>query len=303
VKGRWRWIIGGLLFASTVINYIDRQTLSVLGPHLKTEFHWSNQDFALIVIAFRVAYAVMQTVSGRFVDRLGTRKGLTLSVVWYSCAAMLTSLAGGLASFCGFRFLLGAGEAANWPAATKAVGEWFPRRERGLAVALFDSGSSIGAAVAPVLVLFLIGHFGDWRWAFVLTGCLGFLWLVAWRRYYHPPETHPYVSEAERRMILDDHAGCLVGDVVALAELLAHLRQAETQDGLGGIRRLGLARLGGALGGLVLGGFVELADLDLEGHLLALAQDHDRDGGVEGRLGDDARQMAHLVDVLAVEFE
>jgi hypothetical protein len=130
-----RWWIGALLFASTVINYIDRQTLSVLGPHLKTEFHWSNQDFALIVIAFRVAYAVMQTVSGRFVDRLGTRKGLTLSVVWYSCAAMLTSLAGGLASFCGFRFLLGAGEAANWPAATKAVGEWFPRRERGLAVA------------------------------------------------------------------------------------------------------------------------------------------------------------------------
>ena len=119
---------------------------------------------------------------------------------------MLTSLASGLASFCGFRFLLGAGEAANWPAATKAVSEWFPRRERGLAVALFDSGSSIGAAIAPALVLFLIGHFGDWRWAFVITGCLGFLWLVAWRRFYHPPETHPYVSEAERRMILEDRA-------------------------------------------------------------------------------------------------
>lgn len=206
MKLGWRWIIGGLLFASTVINYIDRQTLSVLGPHLKTEFHWSNQDFALIVIAFRVAYAVMQTVSGRLVDRLGTRKGLSLAVAFYSCAAMLTSFASGLRSFCAFRFLLGAGEAANWPAATKAVGEWFPRRERGLAVALFDSGSSIGAAVAPALVLFLIGHFGDWRWAFVLTGCLGFLWLVAWRRFYHPPETHPYVSEAERRMILDDRA-------------------------------------------------------------------------------------------------
>ena len=206
MRHRWRWIIGGLLFASTVINYIDRQTLSVLGPHLKTEFHWSNQDFALIVIAFRVAYAVMQTVAGRFVDRLGTRKGLSFSVAWYSCAAMLTSLASGLGSFCAFRFLLGAGEAANWPAATKAVGEWFPRRERGLAVALFDSGSSIGAAIAPALVLFLIGHFGSWRWAFVITGCLGFLWLVAWRRFYHPPETHPYVSEAERRMILDDRA-------------------------------------------------------------------------------------------------
>ncbi|HEY6552193.1 MAG TPA: MFS transporter [Vicinamibacteria bacterium] len=215
MSGRWRWVIGGLLFASTVINYIDRQTLSVLGPLLKTEFQWSNQDFALIIIAFRVAYAVMQTVSGRLVDRLGTRKGLSLAVIWYSCAAMLTSLSTGLLSFCGFRFLLGAGEAANWPAATKAVSEWFPRRERGWAVALFDSGSSIGAAIAPALVLFLIGHFGDWRWAFVITGALGFLWLAAWRRYYHPPETHPYVSAAERSMILEDRAAEQADDVAA----------------------------------------------------------------------------------------
>jgi len=225
VRGHWRWAIGGLLFASTVINYIDRQTLSVLGPLLKTEFQWSNQDFALIVIAFRVAYAVMQTVSGRLVDRLGTRNGLSLAVVWYSVAAMLTSFASGLLSFCGFRFLLGAGEAANWPAATKAVSEWFPRRERGWAVALFDSGSSIGAAIAPALVLFLIGHFGDWRWAFVITGCLGFLWLAAWRRFYHPPETHPYVSEAERRMILEDRAAERAEEAVPTAaapeELLA----------------------------------------------------------------------------------
>lgn len=206
MRGRWRWAIGGLLFASTVINYIDRQTLSVLAPHLKTEFRWSNQDFALIVIAFRVAYAVMQTVSGRLVDRLGTRNGLSLAVLWYSCAAMLTSFANGLSSFRTFRFLLGAGEAANWPAATKAVSEWFPRRERAWAVALFDSGSSVGAAIAPALVLFLMGRFGGWRWAFVLTGCLGFVWLFAWRRFYYPPETHPYVSEAERRMIFEDRA-------------------------------------------------------------------------------------------------
>jgi MFS transporter, ACS family, hexuronate transporter len=215
MKGRWRWAIGGLLFASTVINYVDRQTLNVLGPLLKVQFHWSNQDFALIIIAFRIAYAVMQTVSGRLVDRLGTRRGLSLAVIWYSVAAMLTSLSSGLLSFCGFRFLLGAGEAANWPAATKAVSEWFPRRERGWAVALFDSGSSIGAAIAPALVLYLIGHFGDWRWAFVITGCLGFLWLFAWRRLYHPPETHPYVSEAERRMILEDRALEQADDAVA----------------------------------------------------------------------------------------
>jgi len=206
VSGRWRWAIGGLLFASTVVNYVDRQTLSVLAPSLKVEFHWSNQDFALIVIAFRVAYAIMQTVGGRVIDHLGTRNGLSLAVLWYSAAAMLTSFANGLGSFCAFRFLLGAGEAANWPAATKAVSEWFPRRERGWAVALFDSGSSIGAAIAPVLVLFLIGRFGGWRWAFVLTGVLGLLWLAAWRRFYYPPESHPYVTEEERRMIAADHA-------------------------------------------------------------------------------------------------
>jgi ACS family hexuronate transporter-like MFS transporter len=214
MKGRWRWAIGGVLFASTVINYVDRQTLSVLAPHLKTEFHWSNQDFALIIIAFRVAYAVMQTVSGRLIDRLGTRNGLSLAVLWYSVAAMATSFASGLWSFCAFRFLLGAGEAANWPAATKAVSEWFPRRERGWAVALFDSGSSIGAAIAPALVLFLMGRFGGWRPAFVLTGCLGFLWLAVWRRTYHPPETHPHVGAQERQMILDDRKAELADEKV-----------------------------------------------------------------------------------------
>ena len=204
--GRYRWWIGGLLFASTVINYLDRQTLSVLGPHLKDEFRWNNQDFALIVIAFRVAYAVMQTVSGRLVDRLGTRNGLSFAVLFYSVAAMLTSFASGLRSFCFFRFLLGAGEAANWPAATKAVSEWFPRRERGWAVALFDSGSSVGAAVAPLLVVFLLGRLGDWRPAFLVVGSLGFLWLVAWRLSYHPPESHPRVAAAEREAILADRA-------------------------------------------------------------------------------------------------
>jgi ACS family hexuronate transporter-like MFS transporter len=206
VRGRHRWWIGGLLFASTVINYIDRQTLSVLGPTLKTEFTWTNQDFALVIIAFRMAYAVTQTLAGRLLDRLGTRNGLTISVLWYSTIACLTSLATGLRSFCAFRFLLGAGEAANWPGATKAVSEWFPRRERGWAVALFDSGSSVGAAVAPALVLFLVVRFGGWRPAFLLTGLLGFLWVAVWRRNYHPPETHPAVSEDERRMILADHA-------------------------------------------------------------------------------------------------
>lgn len=199
-----RWWIGGLLFASTVINYLDRQTLSVLAPYLKQQYQWNNQNFAVIVIAFRVAYSIGQTLAGHLIDRIGTRKGLTITVIWYSIAAMLTSLAGGLRSFAFFRFLLGAGESANWPAATKAVAEWFPKKERGWAVALFDSGSSIGGAIAPVLVIGLYKFFGGWQPAFIIIGTLGFLWLGAWRILYHPPESHPRISEAEREMILRD---------------------------------------------------------------------------------------------------
>src|SRR5579883_1660606 len=171
-----RWWIGGLLFASTVINYVDRQTLSVLAPVLEAEYHWTNRDYALILIAFRISYAVVQLVGGRMVDLLGTRLGLGLAVAWYSMMAMLTSLASGLVSFCAFRFLLGAGEAANWPGATKAVSEWFPRQESGWAVALFDSGSAIGGAVAPFLVFWAYYQFHSWRPVFVLTGALGLLW-------------------------------------------------------------------------------------------------------------------------------
>jgi ACS family hexuronate transporter-like MFS transporter len=192
-----RWYIGGLLFLSTVINYIDRQTLSTLAPFLKHEYQWTNTDFAYVLIAFRVAYTIFQSVSGRVIDKLGTRRGLSVSVTFYSTVASLTSLAHGLVGFGAFRFLLGAGEAANWPGATKAVSEWFPARERGWAVALFDSGSSIGGAVAPFLVLFLYRSFGSWRPAFLITGLLGFLWLIAWRKLYHPPETHPRLSPEE----------------------------------------------------------------------------------------------------------
>lgn len=199
-----RWRIVAILFLSTVINYIDRQTLSVLAPLLKTEHGWNNEDFGVIIIAFRIAYTIGQAVSGRFIDRFGTRQGLTITVAWYSLVAMATSMATGLRSFCAFRFALGVGESANWPGATKAVSEWFPRKERALAVAIFDSGSSIGAAVAPALVLGIYHYFGGWRAAFLFTGTLGFLWLILWRRYYHPPEESPWVNAEERAMILQD---------------------------------------------------------------------------------------------------
>jgi ACS family hexuronate transporter-like MFS transporter len=197
-----RWYIGGLLCLSTVINYIDRQTLSVLAPYLKIDYQWTNSDFAMVLIAFRVAYALGQTLAGRVIDRLGTRDGLSLSVVWYSAAAIATSMAGGLKSFAAFRFALGLGEAGNWPGATKAVSEWFPRRESGWAVALFDSGSSIGGALAPWIVLAIYHAFGSWRPAFVLTGTLGFLWLLLFRYLYRSPEEHPRLSAEERAYII-----------------------------------------------------------------------------------------------------
>jgi ACS family hexuronate transporter-like MFS transporter len=206
-----RWYIGGLLFLSTVINYIDRQTLSVLGPYIKTEFQWNNADFAWLIIAFRIAYAFGQTASGRLLDKIGTRNGLTLAVAFYSVAAMLTSLATGFKSLAGFRFLLGLGESANWPGATKAVSEWFPRKESGWAVALFDSGSSIGGALAPFIVLWAYHEFGSWRPAFIVTGTLGFLWLILWRIMYRRPEDHPRLSAEERALILEGRASATTG--------------------------------------------------------------------------------------------
>jgi ACS family hexuronate transporter-like MFS transporter len=200
-----RWWIGGLLFASTVINYIDRQTLSLLAPYLKRDYHWANSDYANLLIGFRVAYSIGQTVCGRLIDRIGTRRGLSLSVLWYSIVSISTSLATGLYSFAIFRFLLGAGESANWPGATKAVSEWFPKSERGTATALFDSGSSIGGAIAPFLVYWVYFHWG-WRPAFVLPGMLGFVWLMVWRRMYHLPKDHPRISPVEREMILAETA-------------------------------------------------------------------------------------------------
>jgi len=198
-----RWWIGGILFASTVINYIDRQTLSLLAPFLKHDYHWTNTDYAAIVIAFRAAYSIGQTLCGRLMDRVGTKRGLTITVAWYSLVSLLTPLARGFYSFLGFRFLLGAAESGNWPAATKAVSEWFPKHERGLATALFDSGSSIGGAIAPFLVLWIYFRFG-WRAAFVVPGLLGIPWLLAWRWLYYSPQEHPRIGTAERQMILSD---------------------------------------------------------------------------------------------------
>jgi len=208
IKGL-RWWIVAVLFASTVINYLDRQTLAVLSPYLKIQYSWSNTDYAFIGIAFRVAYTLGQTIFGRLMDRIGTRRGLSLTVACYSLISMLTPLANGLYSFAFFCFLLGAGESGNWPAATKAVSECFPREEGGLATAVFDSGSSIGGAIAPFIVMFIYFRWG-WRPAVAIPGFLGFFWIFLWRAVYRSPEEHPRITDAEMALIAADK-----GDVVS----------------------------------------------------------------------------------------
>src|SRR4051812_39830585 len=200
--GRYRWVICALLFFATTINYIDRQVLGILAPDLQKEIGWSELDYSRIVIAFQVSYACMMLVWGRILDRIGTKLGLGLAVTWWSLAAMATALARSTVGFGGARFLLGVGEAANFPASIKTVAEWFPRSERALATGIFNAGTNIGAIVAPIVVPIIAARWG-WRPAFVLTGAIGFAWLIVWISVYQPLSTHPRVDPAERAYIHD----------------------------------------------------------------------------------------------------
>lgn len=201
-----RWWIIGVCFLGTTVNYIDRMCLAVAAPAVCEEFHFSNTDFATILSAFMAAYTLMQCVSGAIVDRVGVRWGMALFAAWWSVAGMLHALGRGIWSFRACRFLLGMGEAGNWPAATKAVSEWFPARERGLAVAIFDSGSGIGGVVATPLVAWLVLHYG-WRFAFLATGALAALWLVGWLWIYRPPERHERITGEELNLLLTNRPG------------------------------------------------------------------------------------------------
>jgi ACS family hexuronate transporter-like MFS transporter len=183
---RVRWVMIGLVFLATVINYLDRQTLSVAAPVIIEQFHLSNVEYSRIIFAFMLAYTVMNGVSGAMVDRLGTKAGYAVCIAWWSIAAMLHSLARGAFSFGAFRFLLGMGEAGNWPAGVKVVAEWFPPKERAFASGLFNSGSAIGAVIAPPLVAWMILKSG-WQSAFLLVGGAGLIWLVIWVFVYHSP--------------------------------------------------------------------------------------------------------------------
>lgn len=195
-----RWYIGGLLFIVTVINYIDRQVFSILAPDLQKTIGWSELDYSRIVIAFQVSYATAMMISGRILDRIGTKLGFTLAALFWSVAAMGHAVARTPIGFATARFALGIGEAANFPGAVKAVAEWFPASERALATGLFNSGVALGAVVASVTVPILAASFG-WQAAFILTGALGLIWIPAWWWLYAERDAHPRLSARERQFI------------------------------------------------------------------------------------------------------
>jgi len=203
--GRVRWLICSLLFAATALNYVDRQTIGVLEPYLAQQLHWTETDYANIVLAFQLAYAVGYIIFGKLIDRMGARLGYALAVVIWTIAHVAHAWANSLLDFVVARFAIGLGESGNFPAGLKAVAEWFPKRERGLATALFDSGSSVGAAISPFIVLWIYFRWG-WRPAFMLPGILGFFWLLGWRWLYRSPEEHPRLGPAERQMLAAEKA-------------------------------------------------------------------------------------------------
>jgi ACS family hexuronate transporter-like MFS transporter len=198
-----RWWIVGLLCLATQINYLDRQTLSVLAPRIQADFKLTDHDYSLITATFLWVYAVAYLFSGRIVDWLGERRSFLFFVSGWSVANMLHAFARNLAELVFFRGLLGLMEPANFPAGLKAVSEWFPLRERALAVGIFNSGTAVGNAVAVPLTAFITLKYG-WRAAFVFTGALGFFWVIAWVLVYRRPREHPRLGEAERELILAD---------------------------------------------------------------------------------------------------
>ena len=197
-----RWWIIGLIFLATVINYVDRQTVSVLKKSITDDLGLSNPDYAAVQNAFLIAYAISQMVSGRLYDAVGTRIGFTISIVVWSIAAAAHAAAGSAASFGFWRFVLGFGEAGNWPGAAKAIAEWFPARERALGMGIFNTGAAIGGALSPPLIAWLATTWG-WRPAFVITGLLGLVWLALWLALYRRPQEHPWLRAEERAYILE----------------------------------------------------------------------------------------------------
>jgi ACS family hexuronate transporter-like MFS transporter len=195
-----RWWIVGLIFFASVLNYIDRQALSILAPTIQKELNLSNEDYASVLNAFLIAYTIALILSGKIVDRFGVRISLAIFVGWWSIANIFTGFARSAMSLGVCRFFLGLGEAGNWTAAPKAVSEWFPAKERGLAIGIYTLGATVGATLAPVLIVGL-ASWHSWQAAFIVTGSAGLLWLIPWLWLYRRPSEHPRLSAEERTLI------------------------------------------------------------------------------------------------------
>ena len=213
VVGRYRWTICALVFFATTINYLDRAVISLLKPYLEKSLGWTSGDYANIEIAFKVAYSVGLVGAGRLIDKLGTKIGYALSTVLWSVAAMGHSLASTTLGFGVARGALGLTEAGNFPAAIKTIAEWFPQRERALATGIFNSGTNVGAIIAPLTVPLIAETIG-WQWAFIITGVLGFGWLLAWLLLYDTPANSQRLSPAELAYIEADTPAGLPTEVV-----------------------------------------------------------------------------------------
>ena len=201
--GHLRWVICGLIFLATTVNYIDRQILALIKEFLDKELGWTNEQFGQVNSAFQFAYAIGLFVFGWFIDRYGTKIGYAVSIALWSVAAMSHALVGSVSGFFAARIFLGASEGGNFPAAIKAIALWFPKRERALATAVFNSGTNVGAIVAPALVPAIAITLG-WRWAFIFAGIMGFLWLLLWMPFYDVPEKRKHLSREELDYINSD---------------------------------------------------------------------------------------------------
>jgi len=198
-----RWWIVSLVFLATLINYIDRLTISVLAPVITKDLGLTNTQYGGVVTWFLLAYTISQGLSGKLYDSIGTRLGFVVSIVVWSCAAVAHAFARGIGSLSAFRFLLGLGEAGNWPGAAKTVAEWFPVRQRAMGMAIFNSGAAIGSIVAPPLIVLLQQSHG-WQTTFIVTGVLGFGWLILWLCLYDSPERHKWITQDELKLIRSD---------------------------------------------------------------------------------------------------
>ena len=192
-----RWWIAALLATATALNYLDRQSLPVLVTEVRKSIPITDQDYSRLQMMFLLAYGVMYAAGGRLIDRLGTRTGYAVMIVWWSAANMLHGFVNSVAGLGIARFLLGLGEGGGFPGSAKAVSEWFPPKERAFAFGIFNTGSSLGAVIAPPLIAVIAMRL-DWRWVFVITGALGFLWAAAWIKFYRLPANHEYITPRER---------------------------------------------------------------------------------------------------------